>query len=656
MPSNPIDNVLGYIKVAVNILVEIHATEVPLISTVARISLLVVETMEGLRLNKERWTRILDGVHELLCVLVAICSTDPDSALPPNVLHAIGQFAQNLQKIQSCIRSQQELSNFKRFFKQGEILAQLNSCEAETQELVHLFRLVSGSQLHAAIQEMELGADQRQQQLLALMETLSISDIGSSMRSIHLDQNSTSSILSLLPPPPQIFRGRETELQEVSAALLDESPRIAILGPGGIGKTVLATAALHHPDIVAKYTHRHFIQCEAANSANDLILAVGGHLNLEPSRTLSKNISDRLISSGSTVMIFDNFETPWEPSNSRGDVERFLSMLADIPHVALLPKITMRGAERPENIRWSRPFLPQLKPLPALAARDTFIDIADKPSGSDEELALDGLLDATGNVPLAISLMANVASYEGYGPALARWEAEHTELISEGFDRRSNLEKSILISLNSPRIAATPHALHLLRLLAMLPDGTSDVELRQSDVPIPDILHTKSLLLRTSLAYLDHDGRLKVLVPIREYMNTISPPPKLVIMAMRNYLYELLRGWDQRRQLSSNSFIPHLTANLANIQALAKDGLNGQDEDLTQAVLMVLALDRFTTVTARGGTSLMQRLPAVLVRVSDEALHGKYLRAMFSSYPAQIPPHDVERLTQKGHWAFPKCP
>jgi hypothetical protein len=35
-------------------------------------------------------------------------------------------------------------------------------------------------------------------------------------------------------------------------------------------------------------------------------------------------------------MILDNFETPWEPVESRAKVEDLLSLLAGIPHLALL--------------------------------------------------------------------------------------------------------------------------------------------------------------------------------------------------------------------------------------------------------------------------------------------------------------------------------
>jgi hypothetical protein len=82
-------------------------------------------------------------------------------------------------------------------------------------------------------------------------------------------------------------------------------------------------------------------------------------------------------------------------------------------------------------------------------------------------------------------------------------------LISNRYDRTSNLDLSVSLSLPSPRL--NPHSKDLLTLLAMLPDGLSDVELVQSKLPIDNIL------IHTSLAYSDEHKRLETLVPIRVY-------------------------------------------------------------------------------------------------------------------------------------------
>jgi hypothetical protein len=64
----------------------------------------------------------------------------------------------------------------------------------------------------------------------------------------------------------------------------------------------------------------------------------------------------------------------------------------------------MRGAERPAKVKWTRPFLPPLEPLDPSASRQTFIEIADEPSGQETE-DLDELLKLSGNLPLAVRIL-----------------------------------------------------------------------------------------------------------------------------------------------------------------------------------------------------------------------------------------------------------
>jgi hypothetical protein len=147
------------------------------------------------------------------------------------------------------------------------------------------------------------------------------------------------------------------------------------------------------------------------------------------------------------------------------------------------------------------------------AARQPFIDIADNTHNPKE---VDKVLSLTDNMPLAISLIAHLVDSEGCSHVLSRWEEEKTSSISEGYDRTSNLDLLISLSLSSSRL--NPHSKDLLSLLSMLPDGLSDVELVQSKLPIDNILGCKAALIRTSLAYSDEHKQLKALVPIREYM------------------------------------------------------------------------------------------------------------------------------------------
>ncbi|KAJ7495790.1 P-loop containing nucleoside triphosphate hydrolase protein, partial [Mycena galericulata] len=321
----------------------------------------------------------------------------------------------------------------------------------------------------------------------------------------------------MLPGKPKIFHGRDHELNQIVQILSQKSARIAILGPGWMGKTSLAKAALHHPDVTANYEHRFFVPCDSATTSIEIATIIGAHLGLKPGKDLTKPMIRNLSAKETCLLILDNLETTWEPLTSRRGVEELLALLSDIDHLALM----VSSAERPAKVQWTRPFLPPLEPLSAEAAREMFIDIADDIHDTKE---IDQLLHLTDHMPLAVDLIAHLVDDEGCSKVLIRWETEKTSMLSAGHDHRSNLDASIGISLSSPRLTLVPGAKDLLSLLPILPDGVSDVELLQSNLPIPNIRACKVALLGTSLAFRDDNKRLKSLVPIREYMQYLHPP------------------------------------------------------------------------------------------------------------------------------------
>ncbi|KAJ6494141.1 hypothetical protein DFH09DRAFT_946856 [Mycena vulgaris] len=275
----------------------------------------------------------------------------------------------------------------------------------------------------------------------------------------------------------------------------------------------VARAVLHHPTVTGKYAqHQFFVACDSTSTKDELLALIGAHLGLKPKKDLTKVILHHFKTNPVCILILDNLETIWEPNNIRQHIKEFLSALTDVEHLALI--ITMRGTERPASVCWTRPFLLALNPLTQDAARQTFIDIVDDHHNIDD---IDKVLLLIDNMPLAIDLIAHLVESEGCLNVLT-WEEEKTSMISDGYDKWSNLDLSISVSLSGPRITSVPHCQDLLNLLSMLPYGISDVELIQSKLPIKDILRCKAALLSTSLAYSDDQRRVKTLVPIREYM------------------------------------------------------------------------------------------------------------------------------------------
>jgi hypothetical protein len=125
-------------------------------------------------------------------------------------------------------------------------------------------------------------------------------------------------------------------LKEIVKMIHQESPRIAILGTGGMGKTSLAKAALHHPDIAAKYQHCFFVPCDSATTSIELAALIGAHIGLKPGKDLTNPILRYFSGKLTCLLILDNLEITWEPIDSRSSVEELLSLLTNIDHLAFM--------------------------------------------------------------------------------------------------------------------------------------------------------------------------------------------------------------------------------------------------------------------------------------------------------------------------------
>lgn len=146
----------------------------------------------------------------------------------------------------------------------------------------------------------------------------------------------SSKSLSMLPAMPKIFHGRNIELNKIVTMLCTDSARIAILGAGGMGKTSLARAALHHPDISARYTECFFVPCDSATTSIEMAALIGAYIGLKPAKNLTKPVVQYFSRKPTSLLVLDNLETIWEPLECRRSVEELLSLLTDIPQLALM--------------------------------------------------------------------------------------------------------------------------------------------------------------------------------------------------------------------------------------------------------------------------------------------------------------------------------
>ncbi|KAJ7708573.1 hypothetical protein B0H16DRAFT_1901158 [Mycena metata] len=630
-----LENISKCVTITVDTLdILVNTLKIPGLEAMVNTTQSLLKFVQTIKQDKNECAELMEQTHNILNAIIGVyVKSDTGSELPPSTLHEIANFTQTLHMIHTFIEAQQSGSKVKKFFRQGELNGLLKDCKKGLQEGIKFFQVdtlhiqqidtptqpgwqIKPSDIMSTAREMEEQAQIRHQEVLNAIETISSSDSASS-------QDVFWFICKL-----QLYLNAASRTQNIPWP--ECTPRIAILGAGGMGKTSLAQAVLHHEEIVIKYQgNRFFVVCDTAASKVELAGLIGAHLEGPP-----------------TLLILDNLETVWEPAESRKEVEEFLSLLTDITSLALM--ITMRGAERPSKVQWTRPFLPSLEPLAQEAARKVFIAIAEDRHPMEE---INQVLSLTDNMPLSINLLAHAVDVEGTTAILSRWQREHTSVISEGYDRRSNLELSILLSLESPRITSTPHSQELLSLLSMLPDGLSDVELKQTKFAIQDILDCKRALLRTALAYLDDHKRLKALVPIREYMAKFRPPTNEMIGPLFKHFQELLQAYaiDVGKQ-SSALYVERVISNYTNIPNIIQNGLHPEHPNLADSVSCTSHFIRFSTAIAKGATPLVNKVITLLPHSEDHRAKASFTVRLFGGQQSHSVSDPEALIAQTFEW------
>ncbi|KAJ7195974.1 hypothetical protein GGX14DRAFT_674254 [Mycena pura] len=185
---------------------------------------------------------------------------------------------------------------------------------------------------------------------------------------------------------------------------------------------------------------------------------------------------------------------------------------------------------------------------------------------------------------------------------------------------------SIAVSISSPRMVSVSGTTDLLSLLSMLPDGLSDIELRKTSFPIHHILECKATLLRTSLAYNSSQNRLKVLVPIQEYVQKYHPVQLLIIEPLFQHYRELLELYKEHHGTMLAEIVPQITMNFANIQSLLSFRLQQEQLDHNQTIYCAIYLNTYTShLGLRTVTPLMDLVAASLPTPVNHGLEVLFL-------------------------------
>jgi hypothetical protein len=171
----------------------------------------------------------------------------------------------------------------------------------------------------------------------------------------------------------------------------------------------------------------------------------------------------------------------------------------------------------------------------------------------------------------------------------------------------------------------TPGAQELLSILSMLPDGLADADLVQAKLPIIDILACKTTLIRTSLAFVDQDLHLKVLVPIREHILHIHPPVNALKLKLREHFHQILDLWNQFKSLNVAHVQPQISWNLGNFNTVFHDGLEPEGPDILQIFRSILFLNQFYDRVHGTPSPLLLQLSGQMQHWKDNPIFGEYL-------------------------------
>jgi hypothetical protein len=167
----------------------------------------------------------------------------------------------------------------------------------------------------------------------------------------------------------------------------------------------------------------------------------------------------------------------------------------------------------------------------------------------------------------------------------------------------------------------------------MLPDGLLDMDLIHSKLPLANILQCKTALKARALAYSDENNRLKVLMPVREYMQQHWPPRDHLVRSVLEYFQELLEFYVEFIGTQSNSSaVSRIAGNFSNIQNVVQWGLDPRHADLSDSIYCACYLNRWRRLNSQTHTYLIHKIHDILPQLNDHRLQVYVITEILASW------------------------
>ena len=343
----------------------------------------------------------------------------------------------------------------------------------------------------------------------------------------------SSSIPGESPPPPLDACFGRDDLIESIVDLAGNLNSVALIGPGGIGKTSVALAILHHDRIREQFgNNRRFIRCDQfpasrAHFLARLSMVIGAGIENPEDLTVLRPF----LSSREMIMFLDNAESILDPQGTEArEIYGVVEELSRFGNICL--GITTRISTVPPRCK-----RPTISTLSTEAACEIFYDTYNNDARSD---VVDDLVRRLDFHALSITLLATAASHNmwDYERLRKEWCVHRAKALR--IDYNEGLAATIELSLTSPTFRNLgPNTRELLGVVAFLPQGIDE---RNLDWLFPAISDRRVIFDKFCVLSLTHrtNGFITMLAPIRDYLCPQDPKSSSLLCAVMDHYFSRL--------------------------------------------------------------------------------------------------------------------